>query len=312
MWMTTGEEGKQHGESFSVQMKTCPKCRTPIRRSFRYGNLVKKTLLDIEKVKEKVQGDNNKREEHKKRAREAIEDLHEDDFITREVAGGLHQRVERIYSLQSLSSFRNELTFYRSAQLLHREVSDGAEAGDCGDIKRQLELVLNRLLNNKQPMRGSDQEIDEFAFELERLELSLQCRKVQRMLPKLSNDKKKAVRSYVKDLAFLMDGTALTKEKRDKARKILEQCRQQCNGLDLSITQRQTLVKAVGLSKGHWFKCPKGHLYVIGECGGAMEQSKCPECSARIGGGRHRLRGDNALASEMDGAYKRRREVLPM
>ena len=36
------------------------------------------------------------------------------------------------------------------------------------------------------------------------------------------------------------------------------------------------IVAAIGLSKGHWFKCPKGHLYAIGECGGAMETSKCP------------------------------------
>lgn len=38
---------------------------------------------------------------------------------------------------------------------------------------------------------------------------------------------------------------------------------------------------------GSWFKCPNGHPYVIGECGGAMEQAKCPECSATIGGLNH-------------------------
>ena len=33
-----------------------------------------------------------------------------------------------------------------------------------------------------------------------------------------------------------------------------------------------------------------------------MEESKCPECGSRIGGHDHRLRADNQLASEMDGA----------
>ncbi len=31
------------------------------------------------------------------------------------------------------------------------------------------------------------------------------------------------------------------------------------------------IIKAIGLSKGHWYECLNGHPYVIGECGGAME-----------------------------------------
>lgn len=38
------------------------------------------------------------------------------------------------------------------------------------------------------------------------------------------------------------------------------------------------IIKAIGLSSGHWYECPNGHPYVIGECGGAMEKTKCPEC----------------------------------
>ncbi|KAG0025766.1 hypothetical protein BGZ81_006854 [Podila clonocystis] len=34
---------------------------------------------------------------------------------------------------------------------------------------------------------------------------------------------------------------------------------------------------------GHWYRCPKGHTYVIGECGMAMQSSKCPECGAAVG-----------------------------
>ena len=36
-----------------------------------------------------------------------------------------------------------------------------------------------------------------------------------------------------------------------------------------------------------WYKCPNGHLYVVGECGGPMQESICPECRARIGGVNH-------------------------
>ena len=45
-----------------------------------------------------------------------------------------------------------------------------------------------------------------------------------------------------------------------------------------------------------------GHVYCIGECGGAMEEAKCPECNATIGGKNHALHQGNAVATEMDGA----------
>ena len=34
-----------------IQMKRCPRCRTSIRLSLRYGNIIKQQLRDIEKVK---------------------------------------------------------------------------------------------------------------------------------------------------------------------------------------------------------------------------------------------------------------------
>lgn len=45
-----------------------------------------------------------------------------------------------------------------------------------------------------------------------------------------------------------------------------------------------------------------GHIYCIGECGGATQEGNCPECGSRIGGSQHRLLSDNTLATEMDGA----------
>ena len=44
---------------------------------------------------------------------------------------------------------------------------------------------------------------------------------------------------------------------------------------------------------GHRFACPNGHLYVIGNCGGAMETSRCPDCGSVIGGSNHTLANGN-------------------
>ena len=45
----------------------------------------------------------------------------------------------------------------------------------------------------------------------------------------------------------------------------------------------------MGFKQGHWFKCPNGHPYTIGECGGANQKSTCIECGAVIGGAHNRL-----------------------
>lgn len=68
--------------------------------------------------------------------------------------------------------------------------------------------------------------------------------------------------------------------------------------------ERKKIVKVIGLSKGHWFKCANGHYYAIGECGGAMQQSQCIECKVPVGGGSHRLLPGNSLATEIDGATR--------
>jgi hypothetical protein len=43
----------------------------------------------------------------------------------------------------------------------------------------------------------------------------------------------------------------------------------------------------------HWYECPNGHPYYIGECGGAMQESFCPECKERVGGHYHNLNPSN-------------------
>ena len=63
------------------------------------------------------------------------------------------------------------------------------------------------------------------------------------------------------------------------------------------------IVRALQAKPGSWYKCPKGHVYNIGECGGAMEEALCPECRSAIGGGSHRLRDDNTHAGDFNGSH---------
>lgn len=47
-------------------------------------------------------------------------------------------------------------------------------------------------------------------------------------------------------------------------------------------------------------KCPNGHIYATGECGGAMQTNICPECGTEIDDQSHQLTPSIASATEMD------------
>ena len=66
--------------------------------------------------------------------------------------------------------------------------------------------------------------------------------------------------------------------------------------------EKQMIIRALQTKPGSWYKCPKGHFYNIGECGGATETSKCSECKSTIGGSSHTLLSDNTHAGEFDGS----------
>lgn len=51
--------------------------------------------------------------------------------------------------------------------------------------------------------------------------------------------------------------------------------------------------------QGHWFKCKNGHYYYIGDCGGSVMSSKCPDCKEVVGGSGYRLAAGNTAAPEM-------------
>ena len=94
----------------------------------------------------------------------------------------------------------------------------------------------------------------------------------------------------------------LDKQKIDLIDSLFENLKKNKSSLKISFYERIEILKAMNLTKGHWFKCKQGHIYCITECGGAMEKGKCSECGNAIGGMNHKLDESNQLAKEFDGA----------
>jgi len=76
----------------------------------------------------------------------------------------------------------------------------------------------------------------------------------------------------------------------------------------VSLEEQMAVVRALSSSMdfrhaGHFYRCPNGHLYVIGDCGGAAERAPCPECGETIGGTGHTLEATNTRATDFESLH---------
>ncbi|CAG9821989.1 unnamed protein product [Phaedon cochleariae] len=166
----------------------------------------------------------------------------------------------------------------------------------------QLNFILKLLSRDENSI--TNQEVDDITLEIDRFVRFMQFEEIMSTgksgysHSKLKNDER--VMSFKK---LIEKPVRYDKQQDDVLKSELEKL-EKIVGSVIKITdaERVLIVKALGLRKGHWFKCPNGHPYVITECGGAMQVSQCYECKAPIGGRNNRLLPGQEVATEMDGA----------
>lgn len=313
-WMETGNNEENPQE---VALKTCPKCKTPIKRCLRYGTHIKRYLQDVERIKQKqlqeLQTIDLKTEfTMVKRAvvsspsfSSVLEEL---EVIERQVCEPPHSKERK--------SFR-AFPFAVKAQLtvlsqivkvsdIMRSTSRSQSSTPVYSVE-QVKQSLNHLKAFIMNDFHSQQQISDAELEMRRLSLLAKLIHFKLQLDirhtKLSKDHGDEFDSVL----YLLHESGWKREKvsgdtETKYLDLISFLGKEYKVQGLTDTERFEIVKAIGLPKGHWFKCPNGHFYCIADCGGAMVTAKCPECGSTIGGGNHRLREDNQLAPEMDGA----------
>ncbi|KIY70900.1 hypothetical protein CYLTODRAFT_391263 [Cylindrobasidium torrendii FP15055 ss-10] len=104
------------------------------------------------------------------------------------------------------------------------------------------------------------------------------------------------------ELAWFKDEVRVPAETyKEEYLKLAEHIRSDTGYQPMSVNEMKEVVKAFGFSHtGHFYNCPNGHPFVITECGGAMQQAVCPECSAPIGGMNHSLDSSNTRNRELE------------
>ncbi|KAL6719450.1 hypothetical protein ACLMJK_003690 [Lecanora helva] len=58
--------------------------------------------------------------------------------------------------------------------------------------------------------------------------------------------------------------------------------------------------RGIATHSGHWYNCANGHPFAIGECGMPMQEARCPECGAPVGGQSHQPAAGVTRAENME------------
>lgn len=218
--------------------------------------------------------------------------LHSNEHFMIEIQVDVIERIlDVIKNVSKSSSAQNESKTTISS-LVHYPMKPALMVGFLDRVERLALSIFSR-------QRCSSEDPKAFADEIRRLDL-IRALFILRSAP---NYQIGATEDRQLENKLLLNVNKLGSPEESDLKTILEALAKKLNtGLRISEVERQEIVAAIGLKKGHWFKCPMGHIYVIDACGGAMEESKCPDCGSGIGGRSHALRSDNRLAGEMDGA----------
>ncbi|XP_063766744.1 NFX1-type zinc finger-containing protein 1 isoform X2 [Eleginops maclovinus] len=288
-------------EQVAIKLKECPRCRTPIRKNLRYGSHINRCLAEIEMVKVKINGRQVDIEEHKK----ALQNQWEVSLPH----FGMHDEVEYMavnsklaqpyLTAKDLWVLENKMGFLvRIAKLKKIQMETMWNSETLGEYF--VEFV--RWLNSWR-QKFSDQQVFDLQRELQRLtlltELNARCHMAdQRKVSDKINSHLQKIREVLERIG------PFTEQDKDRVKEAMVELDSILppTGLRISEEEREMIVSAMKIAPGHWYKCPNGHVYVITECGGAMESRRCPDCRATIGGANHTLAGGNQVASEMDGA----------
>ena len=331
-WMKTELEEKSN----FVKLKGCPKCGTIIRRSLRYGNIIKRTLQDIENIKKKIFNQNKDLVLEKEKAYKKCKDFNEVVYHMTKAKLSQYsmENTEKLDTFSTFEEFKCEKPScsagdMESYRLAYRLTLKSSGVDDTNRIYLQasyLEILFNlwakygteissrrqksRIMRYVSELRDyimdqyiNEEQIKDVQTELSRIEchlamLDFECKMNTRQSskPSFAMD----LENLKKEIEVFENGIKIKKEKIQNTLTELKALAKRHGLEELTLEERKMITTAMGLSKGHWYKCPKGHYYCIGECGGANQESKCPECKAIIGGTNHRLATGNQHAGEFD------------
>lgn len=319
-WMNAKSEsisdinGDNTNDRNSIQFKKCPKCNTIIRRTQSMNTYIQASLQDIHQVKLKTGGSAEENENAQRTLNETIkrilkyDSFNNDPLNLRGIYANLLNETElkgpksQQKSNQILIEIKNKFDLVDKLRMICIEY-EGRKKEQTNISTEFIDKFENRLRMAGAfivKFKNCEQQRGDISTEITFLELMAEAiadgsfrifDKNGEGVAKLNNAFKAACKH----------GPA-TEIIRNEFLDYVKEAAKNSVGMGITFQEKKMVLKAMGFSRGRWYKCQNGHIYAIGDCGGAMEESKCPECKLAIGGDDHRLVSGNAVATEMDGA----------
>jgi len=282
----------------NVQLKGCPKCKTPVRKCLRYGTQINQQLKDIEMVKMSIIGNTKQIQEQVMRTLET--QSHEDHFRVRMARGGYmytHQGKyvadtisgEFLVKLHEFSTKIKCLTqqnyevikeLQRVVAVLFDRVYD-YNLHDDEYLAKRLDIVRAvcspRVFLSAQKASDIERELrrrslyQQYTRFQTRVEQYSQDTRFQTHVESTDNDSKvdekrqKARTHLLQVKGILLGDEVLSSEQEtdveDRLRTVKDLLKGE--GLDITEEEKKQIVSAIGLKRGHWFKCPNSKITLV-------------------------------------------------
>ena len=246
----------------AIQHKPCPKCKSLIQKSMRYNKQMNVVLQDLNRLKEMKLHTSNDMLEKLEEIVNNISDADEEIGRTfkRKI---MHNNVRNIDEIQFYINTCSILKIVLDTRKVLKQNKKMIEAAE--ELERHASYLVRDVKDiekwclQRRTHEISNQQVQEALHEAERIELQI------RFVVMFANgkiyhaDQKEALNRSLQIIQKL-NGTKLTADKRNSLSSDLNRLLDVLPKpeLQLSEEERLQIVKAVGLSQGHWFKCPNG------------------------------------------------------
>lgn len=280
-WMKDGEETQNH----EVNMKACPKCKTVIRRSLRYGNQLKKMLVNVKEIRKRI----------------VIQMLRKELYWTKEIRakfpntsalkfGSIKARIKQslvrhlipgfdyilLDNLVTLATGIDKFNSFIAAMKIQTapDLAFRARLRAIGDHVMAIKNWILKMVPLQERKYGSEQQLNEVERALYRVAFLI---KLFQML--YVNPHDETILGLYYNAMSLVDSTKPFTEDQENAVKniIREMGRILCDS-ETPNMRRFQVVKATGMNNGVWFKCPNGHIYMNTDCNETLMKERCNEC----------------------------------
>lgn len=291
------------GEEVAIKLKQCPKCRTPIRKNLRYGSHINSSLAQIELVKMKINGDQAVIKEHRRTLKQQWRDnLDTNEMDQQPTFMNIKAQLERSYlTANDLWVVENKMDFLVRIAKLEKIQKENMLYSQSFTLEKYLSQFQRWL--SRSYLMFTDQQVHDLQRELQRItlltEINVRCDMAYK------RGQSTNIQAEVQRIKQVLEKCGqFTERDQDRVKDDMKELDRKLppSGLGITEKEREMIVSTMKMKPGHWYKCPNGHVYLITECGGAVEERQCPDCNATIGGASHTLASGNQVASEMDGS----------